>query len=65
MDEKLLIGAKFPLYYSLRYLDMEKQNKTLIYKTLISKYHFINYWVAKPSRNLGFISWVFCYFPCR
>ena len=29
IDEKLLIGAKFPLYYSLRYLDMEKQNKLL------------------------------------
>ena len=29
VDEKLLIGAKFPLYYSLRYLDMEKQNKLL------------------------------------
>ena len=29
LDEKLLIGAKFPLYYSLRYLDMEKQNKLL------------------------------------
>ena len=24
-----LHGAKFPLYYSLRYLDMEKQNKLL------------------------------------
>ena len=42
IDEKLLIGAKFPLYYSLRYLDMEKQNNTLICKTLISKYYFIN-----------------------
>ena len=29
IDEKLLIGAKFPPYYSLRYLDMEKQNKLL------------------------------------
>ena len=29
IDEKLLIGAKFPLYYSLRYLDMEKQDKLL------------------------------------
>ena len=29
IDEKLLIGAKFPLYYSLKYLDMEKENKLL------------------------------------
>ena len=29
IDEKLLIGAKFPLYYALRYLDMEKQNQLL------------------------------------
>ena len=29
IDEKLLIGAKFPLYYSSRYLDMEKENKLL------------------------------------
>ena len=29
IDEKLLTGAKLPLYYSLRYLDMEKQDKLL------------------------------------
>ena len=29
IDEKLLIDAKFLLYYSLRHLDMEKQNKLL------------------------------------
>ena len=40
IDEKLLIGAKFPLYYSLRYLDMEKQNKLLQDTNL--KYYFIN-----------------------
>ena len=28
----------------------------------ILRHSFYHYWVAKPSRNLGFISWVFLLF---